>query len=107
MRAMCTRHAGRRSPSAHAACRPVTAAALRDANLTYEQLLTKPQVMAITGLSFPTLWQWMRDGRFPRARSVGGTGKSAKSVWLRSEIDRWLAELPIRPLKGDTLEAAE
>jgi predicted DNA-binding transcriptional regulator AlpA len=52
--------------------------------------------MTITGLSYPTLWQWMRDGRFPRSRIVGG-----KSMWLSTEIDAWLAGLPVRPLKGD------
>jgi predicted DNA-binding transcriptional regulator AlpA len=39
---------------------------------------------------------------FPRARVVGG-----KSMWLSSEIDEWLASLPVRPLKGDApVEAA-
>jgi predicted DNA-binding transcriptional regulator AlpA len=61
-----------------------------------ERLLSKYEVMTITGLSYPTLWQWMRDGRFPRSRIVGG-----KSMWLSTEIDAWLAGLPVRPLKGD------
>jgi prophage regulatory protein len=61
-----------------------------------ERLLSKPEVMTITGLSYPTLWAWMRAGKFPRSRIVGG-----KSMWLSSEIDAWLAGLPVRPLKGD------
>jgi predicted DNA-binding transcriptional regulator AlpA len=61
-----------------------------------ERLLSKYEVMTISGASFPTLWQWMRDGRFPRSRIVGG-----KSMWLSTEIDAWLAGLPVRPLKGD------
>jgi predicted DNA-binding transcriptional regulator AlpA len=61
-----------------------------------ERLLSKYEVMTITGLSFPTLWAWMRANKFPRSRIVGG-----KSKWLSTEIDSWLAGLPVRPLKGD------
>jgi predicted DNA-binding transcriptional regulator AlpA len=61
-----------------------------------QRLLNKYEVMTITGLSYPTLWAWMRDDRFPRSRIVGG-----KSMWLSTEIDGWLAGLPVRPLKGD------
>jgi prophage regulatory protein len=61
-----------------------------------ERLVSKSEVLAITGLSFPTIWAWMRAGKFPRSRIVGG-----KSMWLSSEIEAWLAGLPVRPLKGD------
>jgi predicted DNA-binding transcriptional regulator AlpA len=64
-----------------------------------ERLLNKAEVLAIVGVTFPTLWDWQRKGKFPRARFVGGS--SSKSVWLSSEIDAWLAKLPIRKLKGD------
>jgi predicted DNA-binding transcriptional regulator AlpA len=36
------------------------------------RLLCKVEVLAIAGVSFPTIWAWMRDGKFPRARIVGG-----------------------------------
>jgi len=65
-----------------------------------ERLLNKGEVLTITGLSYPTIWSWMRAGRFPRSRVVGG-----KSMWLASEIDAWLTGLPVRLLKGD--DAAE
>jgi predicted DNA-binding transcriptional regulator AlpA len=61
-----------------------------------ERLLNKYEVMTIAGVSFPTIWDWMRKGKFPRSRIVGGQSK-----WLSSEIDAWLAQLPVRPLKGD------
>jgi prophage regulatory protein len=67
-----------------------------------ERLLNKYEILTITGLSYPTLWNWMRQGRFPRSRIVGG-----KSMWLSTEIDSWLAALPRRPLKGDTAAAPE
>jgi predicted DNA-binding transcriptional regulator AlpA len=66
-----------------------------------ERLLSKYEVMTITGLSFPTLWAWMRANKFPRSRIVGG-----KSMWLSTEINSWLAELPKRRLKGDASEVA-
>jgi predicted DNA-binding transcriptional regulator AlpA len=65
------------------------------------RLLDKHEVCAIAGVSFPTIWTWMRGDNFPRSRVVGG-----KSVWLSSEIDAWLAQLPVRRLKGDKPEAA-
>jgi predicted DNA-binding transcriptional regulator AlpA len=65
------------------------------------RLLSKPEVLAITGTSFPTLWQWMRDGKFPRARIVGG-----RSMWFSQDIETWLADLKVRPWKGDASSAA-
>jgi predicted DNA-binding transcriptional regulator AlpA len=60
------------------------------------RLLNRHEVLALAGCSYPTLWAWMRAGKFPRSRIVGG-----KSMWLSTEIDEWLANLPLRPLKGD------
>jgi predicted DNA-binding transcriptional regulator AlpA len=59
-------------------------------------LLDKAQVCAIANVSFPTVWAWMRAGQFPRSRVVGG-----KSMWVSTEIEAWMAALPVRPLKGD------
>jgi predicted DNA-binding transcriptional regulator AlpA len=62
------------------------------------RLLTKPEVLLIAGgVSYPTLWSWMRAGTFPRSRIVGG-----KSMWRSDEVEAWLDALPIRPLKGDS-----
>jgi predicted DNA-binding transcriptional regulator AlpA len=59
-------------------------------------LLDKKDILEITNVTFPTIWAWMRAGTFPRSRVVGG-----KSMWLSSDIDAWLANLPMRTLKGD------
>jgi predicted DNA-binding transcriptional regulator AlpA len=69
-------------------------------------LLDKREVMAITGVTFPTIWEWMRANKFPRARIVVG-----KSKWMAADIADWLNGLPPRRLKGDavaeqTIEAA-
>jgi hypothetical protein len=37
------------------------------------RLLSKPEVLSITGASFPTIWIWMRDGKFPRSRIGAAT----------------------------------
>jgi predicted DNA-binding transcriptional regulator AlpA len=60
-------------------------------------LLSKAEVCSIIGVSFPTIWTWMRAGSFPRSRVVGG-----KSMWRSDEIDQWLDGLQVRQLKGDT-----
>jgi predicted DNA-binding transcriptional regulator AlpA len=65
-------------------------------------LLSKRQVLAIIHVSYPTLWSWMRQGKFPRSRVVGG-----KSMWLSTDIEAWLATLPVRKLKGDAPEALD
>jgi predicted DNA-binding transcriptional regulator AlpA len=61
------------------------------------RLLGKPEVCAIANATFPSIWGWMRAGTFPRSRVVGG-----RSMWLSTDIDAWLAGLPVRVLKGDT-----
>ena len=60
------------------------------------RLVFKAELLERLGISFPTLWKWMREGTFPRARQCGG-----KSCWLSNEVDEWIAALPVRRLKGD------
>jgi prophage regulatory protein len=62
-----------------------------------QRLLNKKQVLDRVGVSFPTIWKWMRRGTFPRARTVG----DLKSVWLESEVEAWMSALPLSRLSGD------
>jgi predicted DNA-binding transcriptional regulator AlpA len=62
-----------------------------------QRVLTRKQVCARVGVSFPTIWRWMVRGTFPRARAVG----DLKSGWLESEVNAWIAALPVRRLKHD------
>jgi prophage regulatory protein len=74
------------------------------AALHHLQLLTRHEIIALTGVTYPTIWQWMREGKFPRPRIAGG-----KSAWLASEVEAWLAGLPTRrfkPPEDDEPEAA-
>jgi predicted DNA-binding transcriptional regulator AlpA len=59
------------------------------------RLLTRHEVLARIRVTYPTLWQMIRDGKFPRARIVLN-----KSLWLEHEVDAWIEALPLRRLKG-------
>lgn len=58
------------------------------------RLLSKAEVC--DRASFPTIWAWMREGKFPRARSLVG-----RPVWLESDIVAFCLGLPERPYLGD------
>ena len=60
------------------------------------RLLSKPEVCDRVGRTFPTIWVWMQQGRFPRARDFNG-----RPAWFEHEIDEYLANLPVKRLKGD------
>ena len=63
---------------------------------TETRLLSKAEVLERVGRTFPTVWKWMRAEKFPRARDLGG-----RPAWLESEVNEWIASLPVRKLKGD------
>jgi predicted DNA-binding transcriptional regulator AlpA len=50
-----------------------------------DQLLSTRDVMRITGKHRCTVYRWIRAGTFPPKRAGGGRG------WLRSDVERWLA----------------
>jgi predicted DNA-binding transcriptional regulator AlpA len=62
------------------------------------RLLDRHEVCAICGVTYQIIWRRMRQGSFPRSRIVGG-----RSMWLSDEVEQWLRNLPVRPLKGDAL----
>jgi prophage regulatory protein len=55
-----------------------------------------PEVEALTRLSKPTVYQMIREGRFPKQVRLGPN----KVAWLRSEVLGWIGE------KADAREAA-
>jgi predicted DNA-binding transcriptional regulator AlpA len=61
---------------------------------TQPRLISKAEVCDRVGRTFVTIWQWMRDGKFPMARDCGG-----KPAWLESEIDKWIETRPVREYK--------
>jgi prophage regulatory protein len=46
-----------------------------------------PTVKARTGLSRTTIYDWMRDGRFPKARRIGRHAVG----WDSQEVEAWIA----------------
>lgn len=60
------------------------------------RLISKTEVLKRVGVTFPTIWAWMRAGKFPRSRDIGG-----KVAWIESDIEAWIAGLPDKKYKGD------
>jgi predicted DNA-binding transcriptional regulator AlpA len=54
-------------------------------------------VLKLIRVTYPTVWNWMRAGTFPRSRKVGG-----KVMWLKHEVDAWMLARPVAALKGDS-----
>ena len=61
------------------------------------RFIRKPELLRKTGISYPTIWGMMRDGKFPRSRDAG----EGSAAWIESEVDEWIATRPVRRLKGD------
>jgi predicted DNA-binding transcriptional regulator AlpA len=62
------------------------------------RLIGKPEVLRLTGVTFPTIWRWMKEDKFPRSRALG----DSKTVWLENEIAEWLVNRPVILFKGET-----
>jgi predicted DNA-binding transcriptional regulator AlpA len=67
-----------------------------EAERSATRLISKQEVLRRVGVTFPTLWAWMRAGKFPRSRELGG-----KAAWVEAEIEAWITGLPEREYKGD------
>ena len=59
-------------------------------------LLDKRDVLALVGVTYPSLWKWQVAGTFPRGKVV-----NQKTMWPAADVADWLAGLPTRALKGD------
>jgi prophage regulatory protein len=57
--------------------------------------LSKAQVLKKIPVTGPTLWLWVRQGKFPRPRALGPN----KTVWLAHEVDTWMQARPFRTYK--------
>ena len=52
------------------------------------RLLRLREVMARTGLSWTTIYDWRKEGRFPQPILLG----TRTRVWIESELDEWMRE---------------
>jgi predicted DNA-binding transcriptional regulator AlpA len=57
--------------------------------------LSKKQVLAKVPITAPTLWTWVRHGKFPRPRAISPN----KTVWIEAEVDAWMQSRPLRDYK--------
>ncbi len=53
-----------------------------------DRIVRKPELFQKIGFSDAIIWQWERDGKFPRRIQLGGNSVA----WLESEIDLWIRE---------------
>ena len=58
-------------------------------------LLSKAQVLKKVPVTGPTLWSWVRQGKFPKPRDISPN----KTVWLEADVDAWIRERPTRNYK--------
>jgi predicted DNA-binding transcriptional regulator AlpA len=64
------------------------------------RLLSKPQLLALVGVSYSSIFNWMRAGTFPAPRVLGPSGgRSSRIAWYASEVQAWLASRPQRQIK--------
>jgi len=56
--------------------------------------LSKAQVLQKIPVTAPTLWAWVRQGKFPRPRAIFN-----KTVWVAAEVDAWMQARPHREYK--------
>ena len=68
------------------------------------RLLSRAEVLEIVGVTYPTLWAWVRNGHFPAARVLGLEGnKGGRVAWVESEVQSWIMSRPKRFPKGTKL----
>jgi prophage regulatory protein len=58
--------------------------------------LSKAQVLKKIPITAPTLWAWVRAGKFPRPRAISDN----KTVWVEAEVDAWMQSRPLRTYKA-------
>jgi prophage regulatory protein len=70
---------------------------INDAELEQPSLvfLSKAQVLKKIPVTGPTLWSWVRAGKFPRPRAISDN----KTVWVEAEVDAWMQARPLRNYK--------
>jgi prophage regulatory protein len=63
-----------------------------------DRLMNKAEVLEKIGVSFPTLWWWMREGRFPMPIRLGD-GPRSRVAWHLNEVEAWIADRPRQEYK--------
>jgi predicted DNA-binding transcriptional regulator AlpA len=66
-----------------------------------EYFLNKKQLCEKVNLTFPFIWQMIREKRFPEGRAIG-----SRTLWVGSEVDAWMRDRPKRVYRPKTAEVA-
>jgi predicted DNA-binding transcriptional regulator AlpA len=65
------------------------------------KLLTRQEVLKLVGVSYATLWDWIRKGHFPAAVAIGPDGGHRSKIgWIDTEVYAAIANAPRRMPKG-------
>jgi prophage regulatory protein len=60
----------------------------------------RPEVLECVGVSYPTLWTWIRNGKFPAPIETGDSHQRGRLAWYEDEITAWLDSRPRRKPAG-------
>jgi predicted DNA-binding transcriptional regulator AlpA len=63
------------------------------------RLIFKKETLALLGVSYGSVYLWMRAGQFPLPRQIGPGGRSARIAWYEHEVQAWLRARPPRQMK--------
>jgi predicted DNA-binding transcriptional regulator AlpA len=77
----------------------VTAPQTAERDTASASLIFKPELLRLLGVSYASIFGWMRAGKFPLAREIGPGGRTTKIAWDRAEVMEWLANRPRRKLR--------
>jgi predicted DNA-binding transcriptional regulator AlpA len=61
--------------------------------MTGTRLLSRPELLKMVGISYPTIWRMMRLGRFPLPRRIG-PWENSPVRWDSNEVQAWIDALP-------------
>jgi predicted DNA-binding transcriptional regulator AlpA len=90
----------RRAPRATSRNRARATAQARASADQQLQFYSKADVVRMVKVCPVTIWNWMKDGKFPRARK-SGTARNSKVMWLSHEVDAWMQSRSFSTLKGN------
>lgn len=66
------------------------------------RILRRHDLLTKTGLSYPTLWRYERDGNFPQRIQLGPNSVG----WFEDEVDAWLASRQRGPIPLEDLNVS-
>ena len=62
------------------------------------KLISKAELLKLVPISFPTIWELMRRGKFPISIRLGDSPQ-AKAAWFLDEVLNWQETRPRTALK--------